>query len=98
MKATVRWTGDRRFTSETQYVEESHTFSMDAPVKFGGKNSAPSPMEVLLASAGTCAAMDVISILTQSGQAVKDCSEDIGLHTGGSHIRAGNKAVCIIQN
>lgn len=45
-------------------TESNHWVIMDSPYKeFGGENSAPSPMELLLMAVGGCTAMDVISIL-----------------------------------
>ncbi|WP_066014788.1 OsmC family protein [Endozoicomonas atrinae] len=73
MKATIQWLGDKRFVGYSEYVEGEHSLIMDAPTQFGGKNSAPSPMEVVLAAAGTCASMDVTSILTQARQDIHDC-------------------------
>ncbi|WP_419834383.1 OsmC family protein [Endozoicomonas atrinae] len=73
MKATIQWLGDKRFVGHSEYVEGEHSLIMDAPTQFGGKNSAPSPMEVVLAAAGTCASMDVTSILTQARQDIHDC-------------------------
>lgn len=73
MKAEVQWLGDKCFISQTEYTEGAHSLVMDAPTQFGGKNSAPSPMEVMLAAAGTCASMDVTSILTQARQPIRDC-------------------------
>lgn len=73
MKASIQWTGDKGFACETEYLEGPHLFHMDAPTKFGGKNEAASPMEMLLAAAGSCAGIDVTSILTNSRQLLKDC-------------------------
>ncbi|WP_236632930.1 OsmC family protein [Endozoicomonas elysicola] len=73
MQATIQWLGNKRFVGHTEYVEGEHSLIMDAPTQFGGKNSAPSPMEVVLAAAGTCASMDVTSILTQARQDIRDC-------------------------
>ncbi|MEM5831588.1 MAG: OsmC family protein, partial [Candidatus Aenigmatarchaeota archaeon] len=47
-------------------TESNHWVIMDSPYKeFGGENSAPSPMELLLMAVGGCTAMDVISILNK---------------------------------
>ena len=73
MKAEIQWLGDKCFVGHTEYIEGAHSVVMDAPTKFGGKNSGPSPMEMLLAAAGTCASMDVTAILTQARQPIRDC-------------------------
>ena len=73
MRAKIQWTGDKGFTCKTEYLEGPHNIYTDAPTKFGGKNEAASPMEMLLAAAGSCAGIDVTTILTNSRQILKDC-------------------------
>lgn len=77
MKAKIQWIGDKGFACETEYLEGPHSVCTDAPTKFGGKNEAASPMEMLLAAAGSCAGIDVTSILTNSRQILKDCKIEL---------------------
>ncbi|PJB83303.1 MAG: peroxiredoxin [Acidobacteria bacterium CG_4_9_14_3_um_filter_49_7] len=60
MKTTVKWKGRRSFQGTT---ETGHSVLMDGPVKFGGDDTGPRPMELLLVGLGGCTAYDVVSIL-----------------------------------
>jgi putative redox protein len=60
MKAVVTWKGGMGFTG---YVPSGHEVPMDTFENVGGKNSAPRPIELLLASLGGCTGMDIITIL-----------------------------------
>ena len=46
-KMVLNWNGNYRFTAKNQ---KGLTVSFDAPLFFGGEESAPSPMENVLAS------------------------------------------------
>jgi putative redox protein len=46
---------------------------MDGPPEAGGKNSAPRPMELILAGTGGCAAFDVVLILQKARQEISAC-------------------------
>jgi len=74
MKATVGWSGGMRFEAKT---ESGHTLAMDAPASFGGQDSAPRPMEVLLAGAGGCTSFDVVHILKSGHHDVTACRVEI---------------------
>ena len=65
MQATVEWQNDLVFkaTSGT-----GHELTMD-----GNKTVAASPMELVLAAAGGCASVDVVSILEKARQQVTGC-------------------------
>ncbi|NOZ12781.1 MAG: OsmC family protein [Acidobacteria bacterium] len=60
MKTTVKWKGMRLFQGMS---ESGHSIIMDGPVKFGGQDAGPRPMELLLLGLGGCTAYDVVSIL-----------------------------------
>ena len=70
MDCTVRWTGGMTFLAETG---SNHLLTMDGAPEGGGRNLAPSPMEVVLAGAGGCTAYDVVVILKKNGQDVTGC-------------------------
>jgi putative redox protein len=50
--------------------EEGAAISMDATVDVGGNNLGLTPMQLLLAGAGGCSAIDVISILKKQKQVI----------------------------
>lgn len=62
MQASVKWLDNQRFvgTSESGY----------AVVMDGDKASAASPMEMVMMAAGSCASVDVVSILKKARQQV----------------------------
>ncbi|MGO8948043.1 MAG: OsmC family protein [Ktedonobacterales bacterium] len=47
-----------------------HTVALDVPETDGGRNSGPTPMELLLMGLAGCTGMDVISMLRKQRQAV----------------------------
>lgn len=48
-----------------------HEICMDAPREFGGSESGPTPMELLLAGLGGCSGMDIVSLLKKKKQNVQ---------------------------
>jgi len=64
MKAKVSWIDGMAFVGQS---ETGHKIVMDGDRENGG---APSPMEMVLMSAGTCSAIDVVSILEKAKQKV----------------------------
>ena len=74
MKTRVKWRDGASFISET---ESGHALVMDGPADFGGKNSGPRPMELLLTGLGGCTAFDVVMMLQKSRQNILDCTVDI---------------------
>lgn len=67
MQATVKWVEGMSFLGRS---ESGHNVVFDA----GNENTgAPSPMEMVLMSAGCCSSVDVVSILEKSRQKVTDC-------------------------
>jgi len=78
MQCTVTWEGEggMAFTAQT---ETGHTLRMDgapasSPGEPGGQNSAPRPMELVLAGTGGCTAYDVVYILKKARQDVRGCT------------------------
>lgn len=67
LHATVSWAGDSNFIG--------HSGTGHAVVFDSNKDSgvAPTPMEMLLMSAGACSSVDVVSILQKAKQQVTNC-------------------------
>ncbi len=65
-KAIVQLDGDNVFTVTTP---SGHSIRLDTD---SVRNSAPSPMELVLVALGACTAVDVVSILQKKRQQVKD--------------------------
>lgn len=72
MKCTVNWNHNNGmlFVASTG---SGHVTVMDGAIEGGGNDSAPRPMELLLAGAGGCASYDVVLILKRGRHAVTDC-------------------------
>ena len=66
MHARVKWVEGLTFVGESA---SGHQLSMDG----NAGDKAPSPMEMLLMSAGGCSAIDVVSILQKGRNDVRDC-------------------------
>ena len=54
-----------------------HAIVMDGPADFGGHDTGPRPMELLLAGLGGCTGMDVASILRKKRQPFTGLKVDI---------------------
>lgn len=70
MQTEIQWQGGMAFDVHTA---SGHTVRIDGPPDLGGENSGPRPMEMLLASLGSCSAVDVVYILRRSRADVQDC-------------------------
>ncbi|MCJ7751220.1 MAG: OsmC family protein [Armatimonadetes bacterium] len=68
VSVTLDHTGDMAYDAA---LPDGHTLTFDSDADFGGRNSGPRPIDVLLASLGGCTAMDVISILRKMKQPVE---------------------------
>ncbi|KZN63030.1 hypothetical protein N473_01610 [Pseudoalteromonas luteoviolacea CPMOR-1] len=64
MQASVKWVGGDTFLGRSH---SGHNVVFDA----GADSAAPSPMEMVLMSAGSCASVDVVSILKKAKQSVE---------------------------
>ena len=71
MDARIDWIKDMNFVGESA---GGHKLLMDATANFGGNNLAQNPMETVLIGLGGCTAMDVVQILRQSEQEIKNLS------------------------
>jgi len=69
----VKWAGgdSMTFLAETG---SGHLVGMDGAPEAGGRNLAPRPMELMLAGAGGCTAVDVVLILKRGRHDVRGCS------------------------
>lgn len=63
-QAKVRWVAGMQFVGETG---SGHAIVVDAPTP-GGRNTGPSPMELLLVGLAGCTAMDIVNILGKKRQ------------------------------
>lgn len=70
MKAQVQWTGAERFLA---IPESGHAVVMDGD----RSGCAATPMEMLLMSVGSCASVDVVSILHKARQQIQDCEVEL---------------------
>lgn len=70
MQVRVRWIENAAFMVETG---SGHALVVDGPESIGGRNLGPRPMELMLASAGSCSSVDVVSILKKARQPVSGC-------------------------
>lgn len=66
----VKWAGDLRFIGTGV---SGHSLVID-----GDKTSALSPMEIMLLATGSCACIDLVSILKKARQKVVDAWVDVG--------------------
>ena len=64
-KMNLEWKGNFRFEVKN---EKGLTVKFDAPAKYGGEETSPSPMETLLACLAGCTSYDVMSILRKKRQ------------------------------
>jgi putative redox protein len=69
--ATVKWTGGEEFVSTTP---SGHAVPFDADRKH---NSAPGPMEMLLAALGACSSVDVVLILAKKRLKLESLEVDV---------------------
>ncbi|WP_306523903.1 OsmC family protein [Rheinheimera sp.] len=67
LQATVSWAGDSNFIGRSG---TGHAVVFDSNKDSG---VAPTPMEMLLMSAGACSSVDVVSILQKAKQQVTNC-------------------------
>ena len=70
MKAQVKWIDGMRFAGRSG---SGHSIMMDTSAKYGGTESAPSPMEMILMAVGGCSSVDVVNTLKKSRQQIIDC-------------------------
>ncbi len=94
MKAIVKWIGGLEFVSESG---SGHALVMDAPLVSGGRNLAPSPMEVVLSALGACSGMDVVSILEKMREDLSQFSIEINAERKEDHPRVFSKVEMVYK-
>lgn len=67
MEARVSWVNNLTFLGRSG---SGHSVVFDADRE---SNTAPTPMEMLLMSAGACSSVDVVGILQKARQDIRDC-------------------------
>lgn len=85
MQTRVTWTGHSGSHSKMGFLAETgsgHSVMMDGAVDeskplLSGANSAPRPMELLLAGLGGCSSYDVVLILRRGRHSVQGCTVQI---------------------
>ena len=70
----IDWMGNYRFVAKN---EKGLTVNFDAPIPFGGEESALSPMENVLASLAACSSIHLISLLKEQKQKVSGYNVEI---------------------
>ena len=65
MEARAIWVAGRQFVGESG---SGHAVVMDASLQGDGRNTGPSPMEMLLLGMAGCTGIDVVSILEKGRQ------------------------------
>ena len=70
-KIVLNWKENFRFEAKN---EKGLSVNFDAPVKYGGEDSALTPMETVLASLAGCTSFDVVTILKKKRQNISDYS------------------------
>jgi putative redox protein len=88
MNATIKLESGLRFHGTT---DGGLTTSFDTTVKGGGSNSAPSPMENVLLSAGTCSAMDVIDMIRKARKDISAMSIELRAERATEHPKVFTK-------
>ncbi len=65
MQVTIEWVQQVQFVAETG---SGHGVVIDGAPEYGGRNTGPRPMELVLAGAASCTAFDVVLMLNKSRQ------------------------------
>ena len=81
-KATVQMKDDNLFSVTTP---SGHSITLDTDHE---RNSAPTPMELLLVALGSCTAVDVVSILRKKRQEVTDYRVEVRGERRAEHPRS----------
>jgi putative redox protein len=70
MQARIKWVENAAFLGESG---SGHALVIDGPEDLGGRNLGPRPMELMLLSAGSCSAVDIVHILRKARQPIAGC-------------------------
>lgn len=81
-KAIVQLKGDNLFSVTTP---SGHSITLDTD---HDRNSAPTPMELLLVALGSCTAVDVVSILRKKRQVITDYRVEVRGERRAEHPRS----------
>jgi putative redox protein len=81
----VTWDGGVRFTADVR----GHKVHVDQPAQGGGEDTAPSPLELLPASLGTCIAFFVKQFLAARGLDATGLEVEVGVMGAASPHRIG---------
>ncbi len=73
-KMVLDWKGNYRFAAKN---EKGLTVGFDAPLFFGGEESALSPMENVLASLAACSSIHIISLIKEKKKKISEYSVEI---------------------
>lgn len=71
MRVDVNWYEGVHFSAR---ADSGHCIEIDGPPDLGGVNAGTRPMELMLMSIGSCAATDVVHILTKGRVSVQRCN------------------------
>lgn len=74
MKNRLKWVDEFCFMGETA---SGHSLVMDGSLENGGRNRGARPMELLLLGAAGCMAYDIVAILKNAKQDIRDAWIDI---------------------
>jgi putative redox protein len=88
MKVVVTNINEYFLKSET---ETGNITYFDAPINSGGKNAAPSPMEVVLGSIASCSAVDIISILKKKRKTIQEFKIEVEAERAEEHPKVYTK-------
>jgi putative redox protein len=88
----VTWDGGVRFTADIR----GHKVRVDQPVKGGGEDSAPGPLELLPASLGTCVAYFVQQFLATRGVDTSGLEVEVGVLGAPNPHRIGRFEVSVV--
>lgn len=75
MKITLRRLDDAYHLEAMN--EEGRTIETDGSPAIGGSNKGMRPMQLLMAAAGSCSSIDIISILKKQKQELKDFNVEV---------------------
>ncbi len=90
-KTTATWISGRQFVAETT---TGHAVVMDAPQASGGRDTAPSPVELLLVGLAGCTGVDVVYIL---GERMKKPLTGLSVEVSGTRAETEPKVYTAID-
>ena len=88
MKVSIRLDSAMRFIGTNEEGKETY---FDTSEKYGGNNSAASPVQILLQSLAACTAMDVMSLIKKRKKQISDFRVDVDSERAETHPRVFTK-------